>query len=56
MTADFSGTGRAKVLFYSPGNQNWWLGSMSTSGTQNWRLAGNTKGSGNTAQDPTWLV
>ncbi|MFL6137914.1 MAG: exo-alpha-sialidase, partial [Frankiaceae bacterium] len=52
---DFSGTGHDQVLFYSPGDQNWWLGTCNATGTMTWALAGNTKGFGNTASDPTWI-
>ncbi len=53
-TGDFTGYGRADVLFYSPGDQNWWLGTFSGT-TLSWTLAGNTRGFGNTAGDPTWI-
>ena len=40
---DFTGSGHSQVLFYSPGDDNLWLGSYS--GNQiNWSLAGNTRG------------
>jgi hypothetical protein len=35
----FAGAGRAEVLFYSPGDHNWWLGST-TSGVLHWFLTG----------------
>ena len=51
---DFSGTGHTQIMFYYPGDHNWWLGTVS--GTSlNWTLAGNTAGFGNTASDPTWI-
>jgi hypothetical protein len=52
---DFSGSGRAQVLFYSPGDQNWFLGSFSKAGKLTWKLATNSKGFGNTFGDPTWI-
>ncbi len=51
----FTGTGRSQVLFYSSGDQNWWLGSFSTAGALSWKSPGNTKGFGDTASDPTWV-
>jgi hypothetical protein len=43
--ADFTGDGRADILFYYPGDGNWWLGSYD--GHQlNWRFAANTLGFG----------
>jgi hypothetical protein len=42
---DFTGSGGTDVLFYSPGDQNWWLGTMQ--GTQlQWSQVGNTSGFG----------
>jgi hypothetical protein len=52
---DFNGGGRADVLFYYPGDDNWWLGTFS--GTQlGWSLVGNTKGFGHRINDgrPFW--
>lgn len=44
--ANFTGSGGTDVLFYFPGDSNWWLGEFS--GTSlNWRLVGNTAGFGN---------
>jgi hypothetical protein len=57
---DFSGTGRQQVLFYSPGDGSWFLGSV-LNGTFQWEPLGNTQGGnrgpnfGNTAGDPTWI-
>ncbi len=53
---DFTGDGKVDVLFYFPGDHNWWLGSFQ--GTQlNWRLAGNTAGFGNVADGrPIWIA
>jgi Matrixin len=45
-TGYFSGYSRAQVLFYSPGDSNWWLGSFNPSGSLAWQLAGNTSGFG----------
>ncbi len=55
-TGNFTGTGRDQVLFYSPGDKNWWLGSLNRHGTMTWKHAGNTPGFGNTADDPTWII
>jgi hypothetical protein len=54
--ADFTGNGKADVLFYFPGDHNWWLGSFS--GTSlNWTLAGNTSGFGNVGDGrPIWTA
>jgi hypothetical protein len=50
----FTGAGRSQLLVYAPGDQYWWLGTISTSGTMTWKSPGNTKGFGNTSSDPTW--
>ena len=42
-SGDFDGDGRSDVLFYFPGDGNWWLGSYN-SGRLTWRLASNTSG------------
>ena len=52
-TGDFTGNGHADVLFYSPGDQNWWLGTFSGTALGQ-TFAGNTSGFGNTAGNPTW--
>jgi pimeloyl-ACP methyl ester carboxylesterase len=54
-TGDFMGVGHSQALFYSPGDQNWWLGSNS-GGKLQWSKVGNTAGFGNTAQDPTFAM
>ncbi len=44
---DFNGNGRADMLFYYPGDRNWWLGSHAGIGGQlQWSFAGNTTGFG----------
>ena len=53
-TGDFTGSGHTEVLFYYPGDGNWWLGTI-TGTTLNWGLVGNTKGFGNTSHYPTWI-
>jgi len=53
-TGDFTGSGHAQVLFYFPGDGNWWLGTVNGN-TLGWTQAGNTSGFGNTSQDPTWI-
>ena len=56
-TGDFTGDGKTDVLFYYPGDDNWWLGSI-TDGALNWRLVGNTKAFGHNIQDgrPFWIA
>jgi Papain family cysteine protease/FG-GAP-like repeat len=55
-TADFTGDGRADVLFYYPGDMNWWLGTFA--GTQlSWNLADNTAGFGQVGDGrPIWTA
>jgi len=53
-TGDFTGSGRAQVLFYFPGDGNWWLGTVNGN-TLSWALAGSSSGFGNTSHDPTWI-
>jgi hypothetical protein len=52
---DFTGNGLSDVLFYYPGDDNWWLGSM-VGGQLTWTLAGNTVGFGHAINDgrPFW--
>jgi Papain family cysteine protease len=40
-TGNFSGVSQSEVLFYYPGDHNWWLGQVS-SGQLQWSLVGNT--------------
>jgi hypothetical protein len=52
---DFNGDGRADVLFYFPGDQNWWLG-VHDGNQLNWSLAGNTAGFGQVWDGrPFWI-
>jgi hypothetical protein len=53
---DFTGDGRADVLFYYPGDDNWWLGSYDGNELQ-WSFAGNTAGFGHGINDgrPFWI-
>ncbi|MFZ0159793.1 MAG: M12 family metallopeptidase [Kineosporiaceae bacterium] len=52
---DFTGNGSADVLFYSPGDRNWWLGQVGN-GQLTWSLVGNTAGFGNVADGrPFWV-
>ena len=56
-TADFAGTGRTDILFYSPGDRNWWLGQFDASGNLTWNLAGNTAGFGQVWDGrPFWIA
>ncbi len=52
---DFNGDGRTDVLFYFPGDDNWWLGTL-VNGRLTWGLAGNTAGFGHAINDgrPFW--
>jgi hypothetical protein len=54
---DFTGNGRADVLFYFPGDDRWWLGSHQGPGGQlAWTFAGETSGFGHAINDgrPFW--
>ncbi|HET8955114.1 MAG TPA: VCBS repeat-containing protein [Solirubrobacterales bacterium] len=42
---DFDADGQAEVLFYTPGDGNWWLGNHNGS-RLSWRPVGNTRGAG----------
>ena len=44
-TGDFTGDGRTDIMFYSPGDRNWWLG-RSDGGQLQWSIAANTNGFG----------
>src|SRR6478736_2404872 len=54
---DFNGDGKADVLFYYPGDDNWWLGSVGTNNQLGWTLVGNTRGFGHGINDgrPFWI-
>ena len=45
-TGDFAGDGKTDVLFYFPGDRNWWLGRFDATGAITWNFAGNTSGFG----------
>ena len=52
---DFNGDGREDILFYFPGDDNWWLGAFE--GTElKWHFVGNTAGFGHGINDgrPFW--
>ena len=52
---DFTGNGSADVLFYYPGDRNWWLGEV-VNGQLGWSLVGNTTGFGQVADGrPIWV-
>ena len=53
---DFTGAGHAQVLFYYPGDDNWWLGT-NDNGKLSWSLFGNTAGFGHGINDgrPFWI-
>jgi hypothetical protein len=52
---DFNGDGRKDVLFYYPGDKNWWLGRFDLAGNLTWNFAGNTIGFGNTSRNPHYV-
>jgi len=56
-TADFDGDGHDELLFYYPGDDNWWLGKCDSAGSIRWSLAGNTIGFGHGINDgrPFWV-
>ncbi len=51
---DYTGSSQSDVLFYSPGDQHWWLGTFNGTALS-WTLADDSSGFGNTAKDPTWI-
>jgi hypothetical protein len=52
---DFTGNGRADVLFYFPGDGNWWLG-VHDGDQLLWRFAGNTSNFGQVWDGrPIWI-
>jgi hypothetical protein len=55
-TGDFTGNGATDVLFYYPGDDNWWLGSI-VNGQLTWSFVGNTAGFGHAIYDgrPFWI-
>jgi Zinc dependent phospholipase C len=50
-TGDFTGSGKTEVMFYYPGDGNWWLATF-TGTTMSWTLAGNTTGFGDVSTCP----
>jgi thermolysin len=57
-TGDFNGDRRKDMLFYYPGDDNWWLGTHQGPGGQLvWSFAGNTGGFGHAINDgrPFWV-
>jgi hypothetical protein len=52
---NFSRTDRAQLLFYHPGDSNWWLGTFDGA-TIGWTLAGNTRGFGNLNRGQPFLI
>jgi len=53
---DFTGGGQSEVLFYYPGDDNWWLGTV-VGGQLSWSFVGNTAGFGHGINDgrPFWI-
>ena len=55
-TGDFSGNGKTDLLFYYPGDNNWWLGEFDAQNQLTWSLAGNTAGFGQVWDGrPFWI-
>lgn len=56
-TGTFLRSDRTDVLFYFPGDDNWWLGSFNDGVRWQWSLVGNTKGFGHAINDgrPFWI-
>ena len=52
-TGDFTGAGKTDIMFYSPGDSNWWLATMNN-GTLAWQKVGNTAGFGNISTLHFW--
>ena len=50
-SGDFNGDGRMDVMFYSPGDGNWFLGTINNQNQLTWSLVGNTAGFGNISGD-----
>ena len=54
-SGNFSGNGRTDMLFYSPGDGNWFIGQFS--GTSlTWSLAGSSSGFGDISAKPMWAL
>src|SRR2546423_9473185 len=51
---NFTSSQQLDLLFYSPGDGNWWLGRF-TETRLNWKLVGNTAGFGNLADGNWWV-
>jgi hypothetical protein len=54
-TGDFSQAGKTQILFYYPGDMNWWAGTV-TGGRLEWTLAGNTRGFGQVADGRPFFI
>ena len=52
---DFNGDGKAEVLFFYPGDGNWWLATLNSQGQFDWSLVSNTTGFGNITSLPKWV-
>jgi kumamolisin len=53
---DFAGIPQEQIMFYYPGDNSWWLGTVGGNGQLAWQLVGNTSGFGNLAGDPFWAA
>ena len=54
-TGNFQGGSQTDILFYYPGDRNWWLGTLNSQNQLTWRLVGNTSGFGQVADGrPFW--
>ena len=53
----FPATAGSDVLFYYPGDDNWWLGTLGGNGQLGWSLVSNTAGFGHGINDgrPFWI-
>jgi hypothetical protein len=55
--ADFTGNRKADILFYYPGDRNWWIGQFGGDNRLSWNLAGNTAGFGQVWDGrPFWIA
>ena len=56
--ANFTGADRSQILFYSPGDQSWWHGTvwLPIPPTINWIKVGDTASIGYQSNHPTWVA
>jgi len=53
---NFDGQGGKDILFYYPGDENWWVGRFDNNGVLRWTLDGNTTAFGNVGDGRPFLV